>query len=322
MVCLLKFYSDVYPNSFADLLNPGIYKQSFSSLGCFIPLHVFSVYSFIYILLPNYLQRKRYEAFIIASSIVALCIFAMGIFLSMLHFKILGWQFTGADKLLATFRTSIYQGILLAFFSTGTTALAIKLVKNWYLQLLENTKLVKLKIEKEIQMLKAHIRPAFLFRSLNILHKKIMSGENDAPRMVLQLSELLSHLLYDENNELISIEKELENLYLLIDVEKMNRQSSLVIKISMEGNCTGKYIYPLVMFSYLHGVLAGAEMNKDQCDVLNIVITIEDQTLFFKTYGYLELATEFALYDNPSVAGIFENATTGINVSKTQSAFF
>jgi hypothetical protein len=295
--CLLKFYSDLYGDSFSDVFSPGSIKQSLSSLICFIPLYIFSTYSFIW-LVPRYLQKRRYTAFVIAALIVALCNFMAGIFLSMLHFEICDWHFTGTDISLAPIRTSIYQGIMLAFITTGGVVTAIKLTKSWYLQQIENTKLAKLKSDKEIKLLKAHIRPAFLSQSLNILRKKISYCEADAPEMLLQLSELLSHLLYDNDTELTSLGQELRMAALLIDIKKFDKQRNLSATISIHGDEEKKYISPLLLFSYLQTVLNDLEKSEDKNPTLDIVLTIEDKMLFCELHGYTESFTQFAIFNS------------------------
>ena len=293
LLCLLKFYSDLYGDSFNDVFTPGSLKQSLSSLCCFIPLYVFSAYSFICVLVPRYLQKRRYAAFVIAALVVAMWNFTGGIFLSMLHFKNLDWVMTGTSKTLAPLRTSIYQGIILAFFTTGGIVTAIKLTKSWYLQQLENTKLAKLKSDKEIKLLKAHIHPAFLSQSLNVLRKKIIGCEGDAPEMLLQLSEFLSHLLYDSDTELISLKQELKMSELLVDIKRFDKQSNFSATISIHGNEENKYISPLLLFYFLQTILNEAEKNNGS--ELDIVLTIEDDTLLCQFHGYTETTSEFTI---------------------------
>jgi hypothetical protein len=294
--CLLSLYSDLYGDSFSDVFTTASLKQSLSALICFIPLYVFSAYCFIGLLVPRYLLKKRYGRFVIGALMVALCNFMAGIFLSMLHFKILEWHFTGSDTTLAPIRTSIYEGIILAFIATGGMVTAIKLIKSWYLQQIENTKLTRLKTDKEIKLIKAQIQPAFLHQSLNILRKKIRNGEDDAPQMLLQLSELLSHLLYDADTEFISLGQELKMAKLLIDIKEFDRQRPLSATMTIQGDDAKKYISPLLLFSYLQTVLNDAERSKDNHNKLSIVLTIEDRRLFCELYGYTKADTEFKMF--------------------------
>lgn len=306
--CLLEFSSALYPDRPADLSTLDLYKIPLLSVICFTPLYIFSVYSFIYILLPRFLQRRRYGAFIGSAFIVAFCTFFAGIFLSILFFKVTGISsfLTGTNKSLAPFRTALYQGVILAFLSTGGMVTIIKLAKDWYLQQEENTKLTILKNEKEIKLLKANLQPVFLFQSLNILYKKITNDEPDAPAMVLELSELLSGILYDNDKELIPLKQELEMVHRLIHIKQLDTQTN-AIKISVRGNDDKKYISPFVMFSYLQTVLNGTEIQKDVNHIVEIILEINER-LSFQLMGSAEMSTEFILYNEQEIAKNFKNS--------------
>ncbi len=295
-ICLLKFYSDLYPNDPEDFYKPDIYRQSLSSLVHFIPLYIIAVYSFTGILLPVYLQKKRYAAFILAALAVLLVIFVAGIFLSSLHFNTMGWQMTGQDKIYAPWRTSMYQGVMLAFLGAGGAASSIKLAKTWYLLQTENTKLAKQKADKEIKLLKAQIQPAFLFQSLNILHAKILAGADDAPAMVLQLSELLSFLLYDCNSALIALDQELKMIQVMVDISASDNQSGHALNIFINGDAHGKYISPLLLFSNLQASLDDAETANSHT---SIILNITEKELQCNIKGCTKKDMRFNLYASP-----------------------
>ncbi len=55
-------------------------------------------------------------------------------------------------------------------------ALAIKLLKRWYLKQKETEQLVREKINAELQLLKAQVHPHFLFNTLNNIYSFILNG--------------------------------------------------------------------------------------------------------------------------------------------------
>lgn len=63
-------------------------------------------------------------------------------------------------------------------------ALAIKLLKNWYLKQRETEQLAREKIKSELELLKAQVHPHFLFNTLNNIYSFILNGSPDAPLMV------------------------------------------------------------------------------------------------------------------------------------------
>jgi hypothetical protein len=312
VLCLSKFYSDLYGDSFSDVFTPGSLKQSLSSLVCFLPLYIFSAVSFRFLLLPRFLQKKRYAAFVVAALLVALCNFSAGIFLSKLHFKNLNWHFTGTELSLASIRTSIYQGIVLAFITTGGIVTAITLTKTWFLQQVENTRLTKLKSDKEIKIFKAQIHPTFLSQSLNVLREKIVRCEDDAPAMLVHLSELLSHLLYDSDTEFISLKQELKMSELLVAIKRFDKRSNFFITILTHGHEENKYINPLLLFSYLQTILNEADKKSNRENTLAIVLEIEEEKLVCEVHGYIEAVTEFPIVNFPEKSQAIEMANSGV----------
>jgi len=171
----------------------------------------------------------------------------------------------------------------------------------------ENMKLARLKSEKEIKLLKANLQPVFVFQSLNTLHKKIIHYEPDAPAMVLELSELLSRILYDSDDEFIPLKQEFEMVYRLIHIKQFDKRTNPTIKISIHGDDDKKYISPLVMFSYLQTVLNEAQPTKHKNRILDIILNINEK-LSFHLNGYPEFSSEFALYNEREIDKNFKNS--------------
>ena len=82
----------------------------------------------------------------------------------------------------------------------STFAIGIRLTKNWYRQKQENLEIAAKKARTDLKLEKSIVHPEFLSRSLNSIYCKINSGSNDAPVMVLKLSDLLNYALYNTRN--------------------------------------------------------------------------------------------------------------------------
>ncbi len=123
----------------------------------------------------------------------------------------------------------------------------IRLSKKWYLRQRENEALAKQKIRKEIQMVKTQLHPRFLFHSLTIVQKYIRQSSPLAPELILQLSDLLSYTLYENDKEWVLLEKELEIIQNYIELEKKSAEGKLTGYIDITGNISGRYISPLIL---------------------------------------------------------------------------
>src|SRR6185436_19079393 len=93
---------------------------------------------------------------------------------------------------------AIVDGMFVPFMLLAIAA-GIKFSKKWYLQQRENERLAKQKLATELQLLKTSIHPRFLLHSLNTVQRHIDNSSAQSPVLILQLSDLLSYLLYEKD---------------------------------------------------------------------------------------------------------------------------
>ena len=268
----LAFLSTMGLVFFLQSIVPGvdIYETAFFSLCCFFPVCILSVYICLYFLLPFFLQQKRYERFLFAFILMAIVFLAInnsmaGIFL------IMAPSFPESSK--------VQMG--LSFINTshaliiGGLALGIKFAKNLYLQHKENSVLARQKIITELQLEKARIYPRFLYQSLDNLRAGINSGAPGASALLLKISDLLSYILYDNNEKWVLLEKELGMMQNLIDVEKSSRAKHLDIQVQISGNPDDKYIVPMTLFPLLENCFKALEDKKSNKPAISLDIKIK-----------------------------------------------
>lgn len=116
-------------------------------------------------------------------------------------------------------------GINVACF-LSIVALGIKFTKHWYLQQKQNRLLARQKITNQLKLLKLRIQPEFLFESLQSLYYKIASDKNQASEILLKLSELLSYMLYESNDDFVPVQRELFIIQEFITLESLAEQKN------------------------------------------------------------------------------------------------
>ncbi len=159
----------------------------------------------------------------------------------------------------------------LSFLASG-----IKIAKILYLQQVENTRLAKERSENETRIAKGRIHPAFLLQSLASVYSKVSKMEPDAPQQILQLSDLLSYILYDSNENLVLLKKELEMTRSMIDMEKIKYENQFELLLQTSGDIENKSIRPLTLFSQIQQILQISPVQKGASNIATIIIAIED----------------------------------------------
>lgn len=201
-------------------------------------------------------------------------------------FVVINYSMSGIFLMVTDFSEGSKAQMGLSFINTshaliiGGLALGIKFAKNLYLQHKENSVLARQKIITELQLEKARIYPRFLYQSLDNLRAGINSGDPDASALLLKISDLLSYILYDNNEKWVLLEKELSMMQNLIDVEKLSRAKYLNIQVQISGNPDDKYIVPMTLFPLLENCFKALEDKKNNKPPISLDIKIKSSDLY------------------------------------------
>ncbi len=140
--------------------------------------------------------------------------------------------------------------------------------KNKLLELQKNNLML------ELNALKAQINPHFLFNTLNNIYSLSIKKSDQAPEMILKLSDMMRYVLYDCNSGPVPVEKEIQFINNYIELEKIRHGEHIDIRFSLSGKLDNSKIEPLLLIpfienSFKHGV--NAKMENGWVDVnLNI----------------------------------------------------
>lgn len=132
------------------------------------------------------------------------------------------------------------------------------------------------KVASELAILKLQVSPHFLFNTLNNIRWLVRSKSDRAEEAVIKLSQLLRYILYQTNDDTVSLEKEVDNLGNLVDLQKMRLTDSNVIEFTVKGNIAGRMITPLLFVPLVENFFKHGDGGK-------IELQIVENRLIFKT---------------------------------------
>ena len=274
------------------------FLQSFHHFLYFLPIYFLSTYFFILIVLPKFLYPRRWAAFIL----VFLLLFAV----TSVFIYYAGVLYLHNDMNLAygeiTFKANKYHaivdGMFVPFMLLGITA-GIKFSKNWYLQQRENERLAKQKLLTELQLLKTSVHPRFLFHSLHTVEKHMDELSDQSPGLILQLSDLLSYILYESHEDWVSLEKELEILRYYITLEEKRFEDDGLFKIEFPVNTKDKFIIPLILMSIVEKSFEYFAETNQAKPTLGLSIRVTENVLHYRLIfsRHISLSDVFNLPD-------------------------
>ena len=174
--------------------------------------------------------------------------------------------------------------LLLLFFALST---CVKLVSEWYRSEKERTIAASQKINSELSFLKAQLNPHFLFNTLNSIYSLANKKSDDTTVAIVTLSELMRYMIYEANEEYISLEKEVEYIKNYISLQLLRLKDSSGVKINVHGDLNYK-IEPLLLISFIENAFKYGTDFKGKTDI-QIKISTNNNELHLQVYNVSSL---------------------------------
>jgi two-component system LytT family sensor kinase len=180
-----------YPTGISNIVSMHFVKSAILSTCLFLPFCIFSTYTYLYYLHPRFLLKKNFFLFTVNFFALLLVGTIINYFASTVFFTYSTNGVTSSSR-------TIFLGFhnVVVAFIISILALGLKLGKDAYLQQEANLELARQKARMELQLLKTRIDPRFLFNALDMIQAKIDNGSPDSPAAIIELSEILSEILY------------------------------------------------------------------------------------------------------------------------------
>lgn len=214
-------------------------------------------YLAVYVILPKTLLKKRYLLCFVLMAVAVFCYTVLDAFLEL---SIIGACKTCDNLLSREYTTYLARGLinvaLTRILSLGTPifllfALCIPFSIKMGIMAFRNNiralELAKENLQLEFSFLKAQLNPHFLFNAMNNIYGLILSGEKEkSAGLVSRLSELLRYTLYDSNEDLMPIARELKLMNDYIELEKV-RLNETKVNFRCNIDHDDYYIAPLLL---------------------------------------------------------------------------
>ncbi|MCL3781580.1 GHKL domain-containing protein [Prolixibacteraceae bacterium JC049] len=231
-----------------------------------------AVYTNLYFLFPRFLKKRKYIQYFIS---LLVTLFVSALFIDLIFVYPLNFLFDPYGDF-----SSIKFSILFQFFlsSTGYVVFTsiLKVVDEWIE--LQNVRIKLKETEKqrlnaELDTLKAQINPHFFFNSLNNIYSLALECSEKTPDLILKLSELMRHVLYDSQHDYIDINRELEFIQNYIDLQKIRYTNDEVIEFTHQVD-SYKKVAPLIFQPFIENAFKHGAKNANE----NAFIRIDFQT--------------------------------------------
>lgn len=228
------------------------------------------IYINLYVLIPQFLLKKKYAIYILLLlSILCVCSYLTA-FIQVSFISEYFASLTGVVILLS-------DAVELVLVSS-----LIKLLKSWYQKEKYLRALESHSHQAEVNYLKAQINPHFLFNTLNNIYFSIPKKPEIARDIILQLSDMLSHQLYDARQPKVSLQKELDYLIKYMELEKI-RQGDIV-KVNYDFEILEKdwQISPLLLLPFVENAFKHGNKTAQEGYWIEMQATVSEGKFLFK----------------------------------------
>jgi hypothetical protein len=182
--------------------------------------------------------------------------------------------------------------ILFAFLVILGISIAYFFLKAWAKSELVQTRLQANQLSTEIKFLKSQVNPHFLFNTLNNLFSMAQEkGNDELADGISKLSGMMRYMLYDSNEEKVSLSKEIAYLEECITLNKLRyADEEVVITFDHPGPNVDTRIAPMLFIPFVenafkHGVAIG------QKAAIEIALAVSGEKLIFTCvnidYGFI-----------------------------------
>ncbi|UGU14322.1 histidine kinase [Sinomicrobium kalidii] len=222
-------------------------------------------YWHIYVLIPKYIARKKiiaYIAWILLSSV-----FFYFLKTGMMYWFIDKTIWPEAPEGQTAPSLNHFITVVLGELYVVAFVSAIKLTIDWISVKNQRDELQKLQLQTEIKYLRAQIQPHFFFNTLNSLYALTLQKSDNAPRVVVKLSEIMQYVLYEVQERNIHLTREIRYINSYVNLEEL-RRGNIGLSLNIIGNIEEVKTPPLLFLPFIencfkHGGNADKEMHID-----------------------------------------------------------
>lgn len=242
------------------------------------PIHIAVVYINVYYLIPKFILRKKYWQYIAAllTMLGLVYIFRTGLNYLLVTEEI--WP--EADRQGRFLEFNHVVAVILGELYVIAFVTAIKLTVDWLLERKRNEELAKLQLSTELKFLKTQIQPHFFFNTLNNLYALTLKKSDNAPQLVVKLSDMMQYVLYEVNESKVDLLQEINHINNYIDIERLRFYDKVEATLNITGNIEDVQVPPLLFLPFIENCFKHGLTENDVVEI-NVDFAVENNNLLF-----------------------------------------
>ena len=140
-----------------------------------------------------------------------------------------------------------------------------------------------LKAEKtraELALLKSQVNPHFFFNTLNNLYSLSVNKSEQTPEVILKLSEMMRHTIYEGKKDLVALQEEIEYMQRFIELHKIRYKKNVDIQFDTPESSELK-IAPLLFIILLENAFKHGVESLRQDAFVHATLEVDGNSILF-----------------------------------------
>lgn len=259
----------------------------------YVIFQALAVYVNFYILMPRYLEKSRFVAYI---SLLLFTMLASSLLIITGYYVSAPLSGRSLQSLYGSASDCFYHFFGSALPSTlacMTLTMSIKLTRNWIQTKIRQQLMEKEKLETELKFLKNQFNPHFLFNTINSIFFLIHKNPDKASASLAKFSDLLRYQLYECNDIQIPLSKEITYLENSIELEKLRQSNNVEVSFIVNQPYTEHLcIAPFLLMPFIENAFKHISKHANRPDWIRIKLSVDQQHLdFFVTNSISHVAS-------------------------------
>jgi LytS/YehU family sensor histidine kinase len=158
----------------------------------------------------------------------------------------------------------------------------LSITRSTIFRLIRETTIARDQRESELKLLRSQLSPHFLFNVLNNLYGLSIKQDKKVPGLILRLSDLLRHSIYDTNREFVPLTNELAYIDNYIELERIRIGEKLILESNIQKTDIGEIrIAPMLLIVFIENAFKHSKNTLLQEVIIKIDLHIDDGKLIF-----------------------------------------
>jgi sensor histidine kinase YesM len=138
--------------------------------------------------------------------------------------------------------------------------------------------------KSELQLLQSQLSPHFLFNTLNNLYGLSLVKDDKLPGLLLKLSDLLRHSVYQSSDTFVPLNDELDYIKNYIEFEKIRLEDRLFLTVNLEESSKAT-IAPMLLIVFVENAFKHSKNTTEQQIKIDINLKIWENNILFSIFN-------------------------------------